>query len=243
MKTPKVLYGAAALCAIVSVVAFSNQGSQETAAAPETSQAPVPAETFESITCPIPEDVNVPTNIAANTWIAPSIGAQAHFSVSDVLPAAADTNDGILYSPSEELASAEGASLLAGHVDYAPGALSEKGGELTDWGHLNKLQPCTLVFTADANGTVRASQVITKIVEPQRDAALEDYVALHPEDDEAAQRLKRQREVDGILFRSTGEKSTVLLTCSGEAVKDVGGEFQFRYENNLIIDTRSINLS
>lgn len=125
-------------------------------------------------------------------------------------------------------------------MDLQPGVQSKEGGELTAWGHLHELSPCDLVYTADASGEVVASQVTSVIIAPQFDPNLEAKAAANPDNAELATRLDAQREIEERIFRAQGDKRISLMTCSGPSVADVGAEFQFRYANNLIIETTPI---
>ncbi|QRZ61819.1 hypothetical protein [Rothia sp. ZJ932] len=224
----------AALTSIILLVLAPIPTPTTLQSTPTVATAPEPDTEYEKVQCQAPSIGSLP-ELEPNTWSIPAINAQARFAVSSTLPADADTNDGILYAPSEEIHSTQGASLIAGHVDYSPGVLSEEGGELTNWGNLNEANPCSIAYVSDQEGKVKPYLVATKKVSPQYDPALEAYVEANPHDTQAKKKLEEQNRTVQELFRSTGPYSIYLLTCSGPAVADVGGSFQFRYQDNLYL--------
>lgn len=220
------------------------QGSHESAPAPtlEVAQAPAPASEFMDYQCPTPEQIPQDIEVAPSSWYSPDLGMGASFVPSDVLPAESSGNDGIIYGPSEAVESTEGATLLVGHVDLQPGVKSEKGGELTSWGNLHRLEACDLIYTRAEDGTLVISQVTSMIVAPQFDPDLEAKVAANPNDAALVAQLKEQQGIEARIFRATGKKTIDLMTCSGPSVEDVGEDFQFRYADNLIIETTPVDL-
>lgn len=212
------------------------------AVAQEIAQAPAPASEFMDYQCPPPEQLPQDVDLAPGSWYSPALEVGASFSPSDYLPAESISDDGIIYGPSEAIESPEGASLLVGHVDLQPGVKSPKGGELTAWGNLHKLQACDLIYTKAEDGTLVISQVTSVIVTPQFDPDLEAKAAANPGDSALAEQLREQQEIESRIFRAAGDKRIVLMTCSGPSVEDVGGEFQFRYADNLIVETTPVNL-
>lgn len=200
--------------------------------------APEPKQEFLDATCQAPsEPFPLAPEMPANSWYSPDLDAGASFISSATLPLSSTSNDGIIYSPSQAVGSDEGVSLLVGHVDYEPGALSPEGGELTAWGHLNELEACSLMYTTTQDGRVIVSQVVSVIVAPQFDPDLEARAAAAPDDVALATALEKQQMIEKRLFTAVGDSKITLLTCSGPSVEDVGGSFQFRYSNNLIIET------
>ena len=212
------------------------------AVAQEIAQAPAPASEFIDYQCPPPEQLPQNLDLTPGSWYAPALKVGASFSPSDYLPAESINDEGIIYAPSEAIESTEGASLLVGHVDLQPGVKSPKGGELTAWGNLHKLQACDLIYTRAGDGTLVISQVTSMIVAPQFDPDLEAKVAANPNDVALVAQLKEQWDIEARIFRATGKKAIDLMTCSGPSVEDVGGEFQFRYADNLIIETTPVSL-
>lgn len=208
--------------------------------AQEIVEAPAPASEFVDYQCLPPEQLPQDVDLTPGSWYSPALEIGASFSPSDYLPAESMSDDGIIYAPSEAIESPEGASLLVGHVDLQPGVKSSKGGELTAWGNLYKLRACDVLYTRAGDGTVVVSQVTSVIVAPQFDPELEAKAAASPDDAELAAQLHEQQEIEARIFRATGDKRIVLMTCSGPSVEDVGGEFQFRYADNLIIETTPI---
>lgn len=243
----RLLAAGSALSALGAVSLFLAPTSGSQMAAPEPSEtvhsAPAPPQSFMDVTCQRPAEIGPLPQLSPMSWWAPSINAGASFSPSTTLPTFATTNDGIIYSHSEEIGSSQGVSLLVGHVDFEPGAISEDGGELTAWGQLHELAECDLVFTADENGNVVASQLTSLYTAPQFDEALEQKAAADPGNEELQSQLQQQREVQARVFRSTGPYTITLMTCSGPSVADVGGAFQFRYSDNLIAETTPLDWS
>lgn len=208
----------------------------------EVAHAPSPDREFMDYQCPPPEQLPQDVDLAPGSWYSPALEVGARFSPSDYLPAESISDDGIIYAASEAVESPEGASLLVGHVDLQPGVKSPKGGELTAWGNLHRLQACDVIYTKAEDGTLVISQVTSVIVAPQFDPSLEAKVAANPSDLALAEQLSEQQEVESRIFRAVGDKRIVLMTCSGPSVEDVGGEFQFRYADNLIIETTPVSL-
>lgn len=220
------------------------QVQQESApnATQEVAHAPSPDREFMDYQCPPPEQLPQNLDLAPGSWYSPALEVGASFSPSDYLPAESISDDGIIYAPSEAVESPKGASLLVGHVDLQPGVKSLKGGELTAWGNLHRLQVCDVIYTKAGDGTLVISQVTSVIVAPQFDPNLEAKVAANPGDLALAEQLLAQQEIESRIFRAAGNKRIVLMTCSGPSVEDVGGEFQFRYADNLIIETTPVSL-
>lgn len=198
--------------------------------------APAPSNQFTDATCPAPAAIDSP-KLEPHSWFAPSLNASATFHPSEALPTESVSDEGIIYSPSQKIGSTEGVSLLAGHVDLEPGVLSDRGGELTAWGHLHQVKACDLFYTADDQGKVSVSQVTGVIVAPQFDPELEDKAKAEPQNKQLQEALKKQQELEARIFTASGPAKVDFLTCSGPSVADVGGVFQFRYTNNLIIET------
>lgn len=223
---------------------LQNQTQAAQASLDTIAVAPEPKHEFVDATCNSPSEPLPPApEMSANSWYSPALDVGAGFVPSEILPISSTSNDGIIYSPSQAVGSSEGVSLLVGHVDYEPGALSSKGGELTAWGHLNELEACSLLYTTTQDGQVIASQVVSIIVAPQFDPDLEARASASPDDTDLAAALYEQQAIEKRLFTAVGDSKITLLTCSGPSVEDVGGSFQFRYANNLIIETTPIQLN
>ena len=243
-KQARILAAGSGLSAIAAAVFIATSNSVAESPTVEPTEvihtAPSPPHSFRDVTCDTPSDMGEMPELDPMSWWAPSIDAGASFAPSATLPASATTNDGIIYSYSEEIGAAQGASLLVGHVDYEPGALSGDGGELTSWGKLHKLSQCDLIYTSDANGSVVASQLTSLYTAPQFDEELERKVEADPTNIELREKLEQQREVQTRIFRSSGPYAISFMTCSGPSVADVGGAFQFRYSDNLIAETSPV---
>ncbi|MCP3425839.1 sortase [Rothia sp. AR01] len=224
-KITLIIAGLIALAvAVISCAALWGNPHQQPAASTETvsvdddglARAPEPEATFQDESCPAPEEQDPQLN--PNEWAMPGLDAAAAFTPTQgttvELP---DAPDGIYYSPSMPVGHDQGATVLAGHVDYAPGALSDQGGELSPWGHLHEASACNVVYASDQDGQTHAYQVTDLYTVDQ------DHL---PEDE---------------LFRASGDPALYLITCSGPSVQDAGGQFQFGYEHNLIIKAEPIN--
>lgn len=183
-----------------------------------TKTAPEPEHTFTNDGCP-DKDTEPDQHLDKDQWSTPDIGQSATFhtdshGTNPVLP---DAPDGIRYGPSMPVGSKQGATVLAGHVDYAPGELSQTGGELSPWGHLHQAKECSPITISDDQGNPH-SYVIT-------DISTADQESLPANE----------------LFRSTGDPAVYLITCSGPSTQDAGGTFQFNYKYNLIVKAQPVS--
>lgn len=183
-------------------------------------QAPAPEKTYAGTTCRT--EHTKPAKLDPGTWSVPerNLTAPWHTDTHGTSPQLPDAPEGIRYQPSMPLDATRGATVLAGHVDYAPGALTPEGGELSPWGHLHEVKPCQRLDIADETGTTH-SYVITGLTSVSQDE-------LTSNDSTASQWTKK-------LFRADGPRTLYLVTCSGPSVADAGGTFQFHYANNLIV--------
>ncbi|MFW0120233.1 hypothetical protein ACN08Y_10005 [Rothia sp. P5764] len=244
-KMARLLATGSAISALSAIALFITPSPviEKTVQAPTVTahSAPEPKQSFMDVKCDPPVDMGQIPELSPMSWWAPAINAGASFTPGFTLPVSAATNDGIIYSHSEEVGAAQGVSLLVGHVDYEPGIISDSGGELTAWGQLHELSKCDLIFTADKDGKVIATQLTSLYVAPQFDETLEQKTADEPSNEELQKQLQKQREIQSRVFRSAGPYTITLLTCSGPSVADVGGAFQFRYSNNLIAETNPID--
>lgn len=190
-----------------------------------TAKAPAPETTYTDQTCPDAEITDEPRE--PGTWSIPEMDLTAPFTddthwTSPVLP---DATAGIRYEPSMPVGSKHGATILAGHVDYAPGALSEAGGELSPWGHLHEAKPCQQLTVTTDDGKAH-HYWITGL-----DTTDQDQLTSSTESSTWAEQL----------FRADGDPNLYLITCSGPAVGDAGGAFQFGYADNLIVTATPID--
>lgn len=124
--------------------------------------------------------------------------------------------EGILYDGSAPLDASAGKTVTAGHVDYAPGALTDRGGELSPWGHMHEANACDPVYLTAQDGTLHIFVITDKYTVPQEDL-----------------------EAAGV-FETTGDRALVMVTCSGESVPDAGEDFQFRYDHNLVLEAEEV---
>lgn len=182
--------------------------------------APAPEKTYDGTTCRA--EHTKPAKLDPGTWSVPAtkLTAPWHTDTHGTSPQLPDAPEGIRYQPSMPLNATRGATVLAGHVDHAPGALSAAGGELSPWGHLHEVKPCQRLDVADETGTTRSYVVTGLTTVPQHE--------LTPSDGEPSPWAKK-------LFRADGPRTLYLVTCSGPSVADAGGAFQFHYANNLIV--------
>ncbi|MCP3425182.1 class F sortase [Rothia sp. AR01] len=178
-----------------------------------TKQAPAPERTYRASTCDLaPQRGATPAPLS---WEIPAIGQRAGFQPSGKNGASIELPDapaGTIYADDAPLGAEHGAVLQAGHVDYAPGVLSEAGGELSPWGYLHQIPECSHVYQADEAGTVH-EYVVTDVYTVAQDDL--------PAQDE--------------LFRLDGDPALYMITCSGPSVEDAGGAFAFNYSHNLIV--------
>ncbi len=125
--------------------------------------------------------------------------------------------DGMWWEQSAPIGSSGfGPAITAGHVDYAPGALSPEGGELSPWGNLHTIDECTHVFATDAQGVSSEYVITSKYTVAQDDIASTGILdPAHP-------------------------SNLILITCSGRTLEEVGAEHQFTYEYNLILEATLI---
>lgn len=109
-----------------------------------------------------------------------------------------------------------GPAITAGHIDYAPGALTPEGGELSPWGTLHAIDECTHIFATDANGETTEYVITDKYTITQEDIATTG------------------------IFDPTHPANLILITCSGRTLEDVGAANQFNYQYNLILEATII---
>lgn len=183
--------------------------------------APEPLHEFRDKTCDM-TPLNEVTELSPNTWSAPHIQraiqdvpTEASFieaGQNNETIVAPDAPEGIIFEPGAQVGDTEGAILLAGHVDYAPGALSANGGEYSPWAQLHRFDSCDHIYVTNSEGLIEEYVVVSVYTEDQ------DIVA-----------------VDQEYFRNTGQKTLYLVTCSGKSVGNTGGVFQFNYKDNLIV--------
>lgn len=179
--------------------------------------APAPSETFRKHQCDDapsdhkPEDMDPSSLLIPSERISTTIIPNADLS----LPAAPE---GILYSKSQPLGAAHGNTVTAGHVDYGPGGLSDRGGELSPWGSLHAVSPCDDVYATDSQGRAHHYRITDKFTVPQEEL-----------------------DVSG-TFSTTGDAHLVMVTCSGESVDEAGGPMQFHYDHNLVIMAQEVTL-
>ena len=175
-----------------------------------TKTAPEPSQTFRNGDC---DPVEAADSADLDPWSvslpAQDLTLNLQASGDLTLPAAPE---GIFYTGSTPLSGEQGHSVVAGHVDYAPGVLSDQGGELSPWGQLHKTKPCDVVQAADGEGEVTTFQVTDLYTVP-----------------------KDELEASG-AFSTTGDHDLLLVTCSGPSVQDAGAEFQFTYAHNLVVE-------
>ncbi|MDN5606356.1 MAG: class F sortase [Kocuria sp.] len=114
------------------------------------------------------------------------------------------------YSASALIGSDAGHTVVAGHVDHTD------NDELSPFGHLHEIQPCSHIAATDEQGRTQQYVVTSKYTQPQQDL-----------------------ESTGI-FSTEGDPKLALVTCSGPSVADAGGSFRFHYKYNLIVEATPI---
>lgn len=182
------------------------------------SYAPMPEEEFRNASCDLTPNQQV-TEGTPNSWSIPHIGQTSELTVSGdsgVLDIP-DAPKGTIYSQDAQLGDTQGAIFQAGHVDYAPGALSDQGGELSPWGYLHKVKPCTRVYQFDENGTMYEFVITDLYTVGQNDLASQEE-----------------------MFRLEGDLALYMVTCSGATVDNTGGSentdrIGFNFEYNLVV--------
>lgn len=199
-----------------------------------TKQAPTPTRTFAGTACPDTTRTPAPAAGDPGTWTIPALGITApwHTDTHGTQPVLPDAPAGIRYEPSRPLGAATGPTIMAGHVDYAPGALSAAGGELSPWGHLHDAKDCQQITVTDEDGHPHR-YVITGL-----DTASQNDLKAPADGTPEDQLTEWQRK----LYRSGNDAHVLyLITCSGPSVGDAGGAFQFRYADNLIVTAHPID--
>lgn len=180
--------------------------------------APTPTQTYQNEKCSGPVSSPGVSGLKPNQWSIPSIHQSASFQDDEhgTAPVLPDAPGGVRYGPSMPVGSGQGATVLAGHVDYGPGVLSVNGGELSPWGHLHDASPCDAMVVTDMKGKAHQYRV----------------TAMYTRDQDQLPKSE--------LFRSTGSPAVYLVTCSGPSTQDAGGKFQFNYKYNLIIKAEPV---
>lgn len=125
---------------------------------------------------------------------------------------------GIWWSQQSEFgAHDKGATITAGHIDYSPGNLSSEGGELSPfWGNLHQevVDSCTRVFVTDFKGEHHEYVITSKYLVDQDELAETTTALTH--------------------------KGLSMITCAGKTIDSVGGDNQFNYEKNLVLEAHEI---
>lgn len=199
-------------------VTKSAHGTVSTAAN-GTKAAPEPSRTYQNQQCSNTDTARPAEALNKDQWSIPAIHQKAtfHNDAHGTSPELPDAPEGIKYGPSMPVGSTHGATVLAGHVDYAPGALSANGGELSPWGHLHEATACDPLTVTDENGRPHQYRITAMYTSDQNEL---------PESE---------------LFRSDGDPALYLITCSGPSTKDAGGQFQFNYAYNLIVKAQPVS--
>lgn len=143
--------------------------------------------------------------------IMPGIGVNVPVGISANLSALPDAPQTVRYQDSSPLGAAQGKTVVAGHVDYAPQA-PEGAGRLSPFGLLHTASACDHIYAADAQGR-QSEYVLTNM-----------YT------------VPQERIETAGIYTTTGAPNLVLVTCSGPAVKDAHGDDLFAYRYNLILE-------
>lgn len=173
--------------------------------------APQPAQEFRNATCELTPTI---TTDQAPSEYALSIPGTTFYTPLETRPELTfpKAPAGIWWEGSAPIGSTGyGPAITAGHVDYGPGELSDQGGELSPWGTLHAIEPCTHLAATDQNGTTYEYVITDKFTVEQ------DHIA-----------------TSGIL-NYQDPSDIALVTCSGKTLEAVGPDHQFNYEHNLVI--------
>lgn len=181
--------------------------------------APEPAKPFRNAKCNMAAEQQARPK--PNNWQIPAIGQSAPLEETGPVSGPVSLPNapaGIIYGSDAPLDASAGTSLLAGHVDHGPGDLSRQGGELSPFGHLHEVAPCSHVYVTATDNTVHEF-VITDLYTVGQD----------------------QLPSEPGVFDTTGKRQLVMVTCSGPTVNDAGGNFQFNYQSNLVVKAAPVH--
>lgn len=172
--------------------------------------APRPATEFHQATCDLTA-TGQEKKPRADQVMLPALNATADLTTTAAMSQLPEAPRGARYTESAPIGSADDNTIIAGHVDYAPGAKTADGGELSElFGQLHTLHECDHLYAADESGQVH-EYVLTDLY-------------THPQEDISSTGIYDAGSPAGID----------LVTCSGPALEDVGGKNQFRYNDNLM---------
>lgn len=168
--------------------------------------APRPVEEFRNETCP---DTGRQQRADPGTisWDQGKFTAPLKITDDLSLP---DAPAAAWYSASAPIGAGAGHTVVAGHVDHTD------NDDLSPFGHLHEIQPCSRIAATDQQGKTQQYVVTSKYTQPQQDL-----------------------ESTGI-FSTDGKPELALVTCSGPSVADVGEGFRFHYKYNLIVEATPI---
>lgn len=179
--------------------------------------APRPGEEFRGQKCP--STTPATHTLSKNELEAGSLPSAVPVGHSSDLSALPDAPATVRYDPSAPLGSHQGKTVIAGHVDYSPGARSAAGGELSPFGHLHQTRPCEHITATDDAGHPHTYAVTDLYTVPQEEI-----------------------ESTGIFTRS-GPSGLVLVTCSGPSVGDTGTTIGFSYRYNLVVEATPVEVA
>lgn len=174
--------------------------------------APDPVTSYRHATCDLRAKNEVRPE--ASAWQIPAKGLHAPLeatSASDATITLPDAPAGITYTPGAALTDESGVVLDAGHVDYPAGVKSRGGGELSEFGRLHEVPACTHIYQTNQAGETREFVATDLYTVKQSELPNED------------------------IWRKTGPKSLVMVTCSGKSVDEVGDSLGFDYSHNLVL--------
>lgn len=178
--------------------------------------APEPAHEFTNASCETTPSTNPHFPDRPGLYISEIDASSLLEEQSDLIFPSAPA--GIWWSQSAPFGvTGKGATVTAGHVDYAPGSISSEGGELSPfWGNLHRAEvtECTHIFATDFNLNHHEYVITDKYTVKQEELATTTQALTH----------------DGLT----------LITCSGKTLEDVGKKNQFNYEKNLSIEAKEI---
>lgn len=180
--------------------------------------APRPATEFRHHQCPRTPQDHAP-QVPAHQLTVPDAQIQVPVGTSSDLSHLPDAPNTVHYDHSAPIGATHGKTIIAGHVDYAPGTRSARGGELSPFGKLHTVQPCTHVFAGDDDGPTHEYVVTDLYTAPQ------------------------QQIEDTGIYATTGKPALVLVTCSGPSVGEIGTDIGFTYSHNLIVEAAPVEVA
>lgn len=180
--------------------------------------APRPATEFRNRSCPLNAQAPA-TKPGKNELAVPAAHITVPVSVSSDLSALPPAPATVRYRESAKIGASRGKTIIAGHVDHGPGVLSAQGGELSPFGHLHTVEPCSHVYVSGPDARTHEYVVTDMYTVPQE-----------------------QIEDTGI-YSTRGKPELVMVTCSGPSVGDTGSRAGFVYRYNLVVEAQPVKVA